>query len=95
MLVLHHDQDFQELTIVYISSVIPTHPGTYDILIPLGSPSGIKAGLRENSVIIARWITVIKRIHVSGRLEKLMMISEHGLITSFLFVLPSEFEKSI
>lgn len=68
MLVLHHDRDYQELTVVYISSVIPAHPSTYDILILLGSPSGIKAGLRENSVIIARWITVIKRIHVKRKI---------------------------
>lgn len=64
MLVLHHDQDYQELTVVYISSVMPLHPGCCDILVPFGSPSGIQAGLRENSVIIARWITVVKRIHV-------------------------------
>ncbi len=64
MLVLYHDQDYQELTVVYISSIIPRNLGPYDILIPLGSPSSIKAGLREDSVLMARWITVVKRIHV-------------------------------
>jgi len=64
MLVLYHDQAYQELTVVYISSVIPRNPGPYDILIPLGSPSSIKAGLREDSVLMARWITVVKRILV-------------------------------
>lgn len=64
MLVLYHDQETRELTVAYITSKIPATPGPYDILIPLGTPSSIKAGLDEDSALKARWITVIKRVMV-------------------------------
>lgn len=64
MLVMYHDRETRELTVAYITSKVPSGLGPYDILIPLGAPSSIKAGLEENSVIKARWITVIKRVLV-------------------------------
>ncbi len=64
MLVLYHDQETRELTVAYITSKIPIHPGPYDILIKLGTPSSNQAGLEEDSVLKARWITVIKRAAV-------------------------------
>ncbi|HSD58923.1 MAG TPA: type II toxin-antitoxin system PemK/MazF family toxin [Methanotrichaceae archaeon] len=64
MLVLYHDPETRELTVAYITSKVPSSPGPYDILIPLGTPSSIKAGLDEDSMLKARWITVIKRVLV-------------------------------
>lgn len=67
-LVLYHDVGEMQLTVAYISSKVPAMPGAYDIVIPLGTPSSIKAGLIYNSVVKICWIAMVKRILVKRKL---------------------------
>ncbi len=53
-----------QLTVAYISSRVPAHPGPYDIVIPLGTPMSARAGLSYNSVVKIGWIAMVKRILV-------------------------------
>jgi len=68
LLVLYHDMDVMQFTVAYISSKVPVIPGTYDIVIPLGTPSSAKAGLIYDSVVKVCWIAMIKRILVKRKL---------------------------
>ena len=67
-LVLYHDTDVMQLTVAYISSKVPTIPGPYDILVPLGTPASIKAGLIFDSVLKVCWIAMVKRVLVKRKL---------------------------
>lgn len=67
-LVLYHDIGEMQLTVAYISSKVPTIPGDYDIVIPLGTPSSIKAGLIYDSVVKVCWIAMVKRILVKRKI---------------------------
>jgi len=67
-LVLYHDMDVMQLTVVYISSKVPAKPGPYDIVIPLDTPTSSKAGLIYSSVVKVCWIAMIKRVLVKRKL---------------------------
>jgi hypothetical protein len=67
-LVLYHDMDVLQLTVAYISSKVPTNPGPYDIVIPLGTPMSTAAGLVYSSVVKVYWTAMVKRILVSRKL---------------------------
>lgn len=67
-LLLYYDMDVMQLTVAYISSKIPSKPGPYDIVIPLGTPTSIKAGLVFDSVVKVCWIAMVKKILVSRKL---------------------------
>jgi hypothetical protein len=67
-LVLYHDMDVMQLTVAYISSKVPSKPGPYDIVIPLGTPTSAQAGLVFDSVVKACWVGMVKRILVSRKL---------------------------
>jgi hypothetical protein len=67
-LVLYHDKDVMELTVAYISSKVPSMPEAYDMVIPLGTPSSIEAGLIYNSVVKVCWIAMVKRVLVKRKL---------------------------
>lgn len=67
-LVLYHDADVSQLTVAYISSRIPSNPGPYDIVIPLGTPMSTKAGLIYASVVKVCWIAMVKRILVNRKI---------------------------
>jgi hypothetical protein len=67
-LVLYHDLDVLQLTVAYISSKAPAKPGAYDIVIPLGTPTSVKAGLIYDSVVKVSWIAMVKRILVKRKL---------------------------
>jgi len=66
--VLYHDADVSQLTVAYISSRIPSNPGPYDIVIPLGTPMSTKAGLIYASVVKVCWIAMVKRILVNRKI---------------------------
>lgn len=68
LLVLFYDSDVMQLTVAYISSKVPTEPGPYDIVIPLGTPMSTNAGLVYSSVIKVCWIAIVKRILVRRKL---------------------------
>ena len=65
---LYHDADVSQLTVAYISSRIPSNPGPYDIVIPLGTPMSTKAGLIYASVVKVCWIAMVKRILVNRKI---------------------------
>jgi len=67
-LVLYHDMDVMQLTVAYISSKVPAHPGPHEIVIPLGTPMSTKAGLIYTSVVKIHWVAMVKRILVKRKL---------------------------